>query len=133
CLHKHPGSRYASAEHLADDLRCWRNGEPIAARPVGRSERLLKWVKRQPAMAGLLATLAAVIVLSFGLVTWQLGQTEEAFKRVRAEQTQREKADRQREKAEQDRARARINAMQEVAPGAVPAILAELEASREDV
>jgi tRNA A-37 threonylcarbamoyl transferase component Bud32 len=57
CLRKDPARRYASAEALADDLRRLRTGEPIAARPVGRLERAVKWTRRNPALAGLLASL----------------------------------------------------------------------------
>ncbi len=72
CLHKVPESRYANAEALAEDLRRFQAGEPIAARPAGRLERAAKWARRRPALAGLLGVivlaLAALSVLSGYLV-----------------------------------------------------------------
>jgi serine/threonine-protein kinase len=64
CLRKEPARRYGSAAELADDLSRQQRGEPIRARPVGPPEQALKWVKRKPAVAGLLA---AVLVLVAGL------------------------------------------------------------------
>jgi WD40 repeat protein len=58
CLRKGAGQRYATAALLADDLRRFRAGEPIAARPVGRWERAVKWAKRRPAAAALIAVVA---------------------------------------------------------------------------
>jgi WD40 repeat protein/serine/threonine protein kinase/tetratricopeptide (TPR) repeat protein len=75
CLQKDPARRYASAAALAEDLRRYQAGEPILARPVGTTEKAVKWVRRRPAVAGLLAALAALTALGVSLLLWQYGQT----------------------------------------------------------
>jgi serine/threonine-protein kinase len=69
CLRKEPPRRYASAQELADDLGRFLGGEPIRARPVGRLEKALKWVKRRPAAAALwgVGLLALVLGAAGGL------------------------------------------------------------------
>jgi serine/threonine-protein kinase len=67
CLEKSPRKRYATAKGLADDLRRWRAGEPIVARPVGFTERVGKWARRKKAQAALVAVsslFALVVVLA---------------------------------------------------------------------
>jgi tetratricopeptide (TPR) repeat protein len=64
CLDKEPGSRYESAEALADDLGRYLARSPILARRTGLRERAWKWSSRQPAAATLvLVALAASISL----------------------------------------------------------------------
>ena len=60
CLRRNPRNRYESGDALAADLRRFRRGEPITARPVSFPERSGKWVRRHPTL---------VAALSFGLLT----------------------------------------------------------------
>ncbi len=55
-----PVHRYASAAELADDLRCFIEDRPIAARRASVLERLGRWTRRNPALA---ATSAAALLL----------------------------------------------------------------------
>jgi serine/threonine protein kinase len=67
CLHKEPTRRYADAGQLADELRRWRQGEPLRhTRPVGTLERTWRWCRRNPTVALLLT--AFFLVLGAGLV-----------------------------------------------------------------
>jgi len=61
CLDKDPQRRYSSALALAEDLERWLKHEPIRARRTGIFTRGRKWVRRNPAIAALIASLAAVI------------------------------------------------------------------------
>jgi WD40 repeat protein/tRNA A-37 threonylcarbamoyl transferase component Bud32 len=71
---KSPSKRYATARDLADDLRRWLKDEPILARPVGVSERVLKWVKRRPMVAALLALVMLVTAGGLGGIAWAYGE-----------------------------------------------------------
>jgi WD40 repeat protein len=85
CLEKEPRRRYASAQALADDLRAFRDGRPIKARPVGRWEHAAKWAKRHPAVAGLAAAIVAVVLVGFTLVIWQWQSAVSARRETEAE------------------------------------------------
>src|SRR5947207_486503 len=61
CLEKEPHRRYASALELAEDLRRYRQHEPIRARPIGRLGRLTRWCRRKPLVASLLALLVLTL------------------------------------------------------------------------
>lgn len=62
-LAKDPEQRYASVEAMAADLRAWRTGLPIQARPIGVATRIAKFVRRNPVASGasFLAVLALII------------------------------------------------------------------------
>ncbi len=79
CLEKEPPRRYRSAQALADDLQRWLSGEPITARAVGKAERLWRWCRRRPAVAGLAA--AALVIFLAGLtgVLWQWNRANAAL------------------------------------------------------
>jgi WD40 repeat protein/serine/threonine protein kinase len=63
CLQKDPARRYNSAAALADELRCWLDGRPIAARPVGAVERAWQWARRNPPLASAMGAAAAALIL----------------------------------------------------------------------
>ncbi|MGO9470324.1 MAG: protein kinase domain-containing protein [Isosphaeraceae bacterium] len=70
CLRKDPRRRYASAGDLADDLQRWLDGFPIEARPVSKLEHAVRWCRRRPAFASLLAVFALTVASSLvGLLT----------------------------------------------------------------
>jgi len=71
CLEKKPERHYASAQALADDLGGFLDGVPIKARRVGEFERLLRWSRRNPLVAGSLAGVAAIFLSAFAIVTVQ--------------------------------------------------------------
>jgi WD40 repeat protein len=98
CLEKAPARRYASAQALAEDLRRFQEGKPILARPVGRLERALKWARRRPAVAGLLAGLILATLFGFAGIMrgWQLAEEHgraEASARHDAEAARRDAID----------------------------------------
>ena len=79
CLRKEPAARYASAAALADDLGRWLRGEPVTARPVGRVVRARKWVRRNPAVAGLLALLVLAAGVGVGGIVVGYRETKSAL------------------------------------------------------
>ena len=73
CLEKDPKRRYASALALAEDLEHWLKHEPIRARRTGVFTHARKWVRRNPSIAAMTATLLALAV-PLGVVIWKSDQ-----------------------------------------------------------
>lgn len=67
CLQKDPSRRYATAADLAADVDRFLSGKPIVARPVGVAERAVKWTRRRPALASLVATLLLALAGAIAL------------------------------------------------------------------
>lgn len=109
CLQKVPSKRYATAEALADDLRSFGEGRPITARPVTMLERVGKWVKRRPLVAGLIGVSILTALSLVGLVVgwWYNDQLHQALHDAQYQeniaQTERKIAEEQRGAANQQR------------------------------
>ena len=86
CMEKDPGRRYATAQEFANDLRHFLAGEPINARPVSGPERLWRWCKRQPVIAGLGSAVAISMLLgtllSSSFAISAIAQREKAEKQL---------------------------------------------------
>jgi serine/threonine protein kinase len=83
-LEKDPDRRYQTAGQMADDLRRYLNRFTISARRRGPVGRLVKWVRRRPAVAVLLAC----VVIAVGVAAASLYRTYRAEQHLLAEKRQ---------------------------------------------
>ncbi len=95
CLEKEPGRRYATASDLAEDLGRFLDDEPIRARQVGPVGRGLRWARRRPSQAALLAGGLLLAMSLVGGGVWV--STERAATRRAVEADLREAEGQQRE------------------------------------
>jgi serine/threonine protein kinase/WD40 repeat protein len=70
CLEKSIPRRYPTARAVADELRRFLDGRPIAARPVSRLERGWRWCWRNPVIAGLSAAVMLTLLVSTSVSTY---------------------------------------------------------------
>ncbi|MCW5555413.1 MAG: serine/threonine protein kinase [Verrucomicrobiae bacterium] len=82
-LEKDATKRFGSAKEVAEELNRFVRGEPIQARPVSRPERVWRWSRRNPALAGFAA--ATIILLLTMLIGAPVALWREATLRQRAE------------------------------------------------
>src|SRR5262249_1467801 len=62
CLSKDAKKRYGTAAELAEELHAFLTERPIRARPVGTTERLWKWARRNPAWSASISVLLFLFV-----------------------------------------------------------------------
>ena len=84
CLEKSPGSRYATALELADDLERFRLGEPLRARRIGPVRRSFKLAIRHPWQTTSAALLVIAVSTFIGFMYWHTIQLREEVKRTEA-------------------------------------------------
>lgn len=105
CLEKDRANRYQSAADLAAELRRLIDGRPILARPISHTTRFLRWCRRQP----LVATLVALVFTSLcGGTIVSTYFAVEASRRAEGEMAQRGKAELREREAITARGLARI-------------------------
>ena len=78
CLEKDPQRRFGSALELAEELKRFLSGRPIRVRPLSAWGHTLRWVRRRPAIAGLLLSVLLTIVVGFATTMLQLRHAERA-------------------------------------------------------
>jgi WD40 repeat protein/serine/threonine protein kinase len=83
CLEKEPRRRYATAGALAADLRRYLHGEPALARTPSPLERTVKWMRRRPAVAALIAVSVGAIVCLLVGGLWHFHAIEEQNQQLR--------------------------------------------------
>jgi serine/threonine protein kinase/WD40 repeat protein/predicted Zn-dependent protease len=102
---RHPSHRYQSPTEMADDLKRVVEDRPVKARRVSELEKFVRWCRRNPLPAGLLAGIVVVFLLGFGGALWQWraavsAREDEKDQRNRAEAL-RQNAERARDEARQ--------------------------------
>lgn len=80
CLAKRPDKRYDSAQTLVADLQRFLEFRSIVARPVGPTEKVLRWYRRNPVLAGALTTTVVMFLVAFAFVSWSLVRVETALR-----------------------------------------------------
>jgi tetratricopeptide (TPR) repeat protein len=96
CLEKDPDRRFQSAKELADDLRRYVNRFAILAKRAGPLTKAKKWVKRNPAVAGLLFVVFLALGAA-GAFAFRNKQLDEQRSAEGAKRQQEAKAERLRE------------------------------------
>ncbi len=82
CLEKRPEHRFASASDLSSELQLFLDGRPILTRPVGTLERILRWSRRQPLVASLLAAVMSTVVVGTMTISYLLIQERQGRRRL---------------------------------------------------
>ncbi|MBM3740182.1 MAG: hypothetical protein FJW39_30880 [Acidobacteria bacterium] len=81
-MQKEPARRYASVDHLADDIRRYVDGLPILARADSTTYRVGKFVRRHRLGVGAAALLALSLVGGIAATAWQARQARAAADRA---------------------------------------------------
>ena len=84
-LQPDPARRYAGAAQLADDLRRWLDGRPIAARPDTAGYRFSRFVVRHRLAVGSAVAVLLALLAGLGMALWQADVAREHARRADAE------------------------------------------------
>jgi WD40 repeat protein/serine/threonine protein kinase len=96
-MRKEPQHRYQSAMALAEDVRNYLQGNPIAAAPESSAYRMRKYVRRNRGLVIGVGAVMTALVVGLGMATWQW---REAVNQRAVAEDARATADRDRSKAE---------------------------------
>jgi serine/threonine-protein kinase len=129
---KEPARRYGSAEAMAEDLRRFLADRPILARRSSNVERLWRWSRRNPAVAGSLA--ASFLILAIGCagmtVLWRRAEVQRRRADGLLALSEARRLDAETNRAEAERQRARAEAHFAKARAAVDELLTQVSESQ---
>jgi WD40 repeat protein/serine/threonine protein kinase len=77
-IDRDPARRYQTAGELAADLQRFCDDEPIRARRISPAERLGRWCRRNPVLAGMAAGILVLTLGGIGGILWQWQKAERA-------------------------------------------------------
>ena len=77
-MRKEPQHRYQSAMALAEDVRNYLQGKPIAAAPESSAYRMRKYVRRNRGLVIGVGAVMTALVVGLGVATWQWQEAEAA-------------------------------------------------------
>ena len=81
-ISREPNHRYQSASEMAADLQRFLEDRPILARRVSQAERLRRWCRRNPVIAGLVAATAVLLMTVTLLSTFGYFRIRDAYQQV---------------------------------------------------
>jgi WD40 repeat protein len=90
-IDRDPARRYQAAQELAEDLKRFVDDRPIRARRVSARERLWRWCRRNPLLAGMTALILLLTLSGISGILWQWQKAEHA--RQEAEDARQEAED----------------------------------------
>lgn len=82
CLEKAPEDRYASLPEVIDELERVCNGQPVRARPISRFRKAVRWARREPVTAGLLALLVGGLLMTTVVFGWLWQSSRDGWNRT---------------------------------------------------
>ncbi len=107
-----PAHRYQTGSELAEDLRHFVDDKPIRARPVSEAEKLWRWCRRNPALAGLTCAFVLVLILGSVGTSWKWWEAEQQRRQADSEKQKATQAERQTARERDEATRARLAADQ---------------------
>lgn len=99
CLEKDQGQRYATAAELRDDLRRFRSGEAILAKPAGVVSRALRYAKRHKYYIASAACVAIAFLITMAAIAGL--HNKEAIAKKTEEETKK-KLEQEKKKSEEE-------------------------------
>jgi WD40 repeat protein/predicted Ser/Thr protein kinase len=83
CIERDPAKRYQSAAELVSELKRYQQGMPIQSRPIARVEKVWRWCRRKPMVAGLVCGIFSSLALGLLGITYFWYQTAQNAERTR--------------------------------------------------